>query len=395
MLKVAVITQHFPVSHQQWAGHSAYQTLRVLARRCTLRVFYPHATYPTIVKAARSGPPRLDPSYRPKDVDAEYIPYPALPLLSRPLNGWRAGRRLLPHVKRFRPDVVLSYVIYPDGYAALRIARELKVPLVVTAIGSDLNRISDRWSERLTRRVLVEADTVCTVSGHLLQRARSLGALPQGSRTILNGCDTSVFHPRDRVQSRMSLGVPAQGRIVVYVGRLDIRKGLRELVEAVHTVRARYPDLRCYIVGDGPDRPILLDAIRERSAQEFIFLKPSCPTQGVALWMGAADVFALPSYAEGCPNVVLEALASGRPVVASRVGGIPEIMDESVGRLVPPKDANALATALGDVLSLTWEASAIAGRNSRSWSDVADDLYATLLQAVALPTTVSEAQPCR
>ena len=94
--------------------------------------------------------------------------------------------------------------------------------------------------------------------------------------------------------------------------------------------------------------------------------------------MAAADLVTLPSYMEGCPNVVLEALACGRPVVASNVGGIPEILSDECGRLVPPRDSGALAQALASVLDRnwdrTWDAQAISAHGSRSWEAVAAEL---------------------
>jgi glycosyltransferase involved in cell wall biosynthesis len=90
--------------------------------------------------------------------------------------------------------------------------------------------------------------------------------------------------------------------------------------------------------------------------------------------MAAANLVTLPSYMEGCPNVVLEALACGRPVVATHVGGIPEIMNGECGRLVPPRDPAALAQALASVLDSSWDASAISARGSRSWNAVAGEL---------------------
>jgi glycosyltransferase involved in cell wall biosynthesis len=90
--------------------------------------------------------------------------------------------------------------------------------------------------------------------------------------------------------------------------------------------------------------------------------------------MAAANLVTLPSYMEGCPNVVLEALACGRPVVATRVGGIPEIMSDDCGRLIPPRDADALAQALNAVLTTEWDAASISVHWSRSWSAVAREL---------------------
>ena len=154
-------------------------------------------------------------------------------------------------------------------------------------------------------------------------------------------------------------------------------------MDAVAGLHARRPGMRCYIVGDGPDKRILTEAIARHGIEEAMVLVPSCGTEQVALWMGAASLVTLPSYREGCPNVVIEALASGRPVVASDVGGIPELMDESSGRLVPAMDGNALQVALDEVLAQRWDAAAISGRHSRSWSDVTDEVEKMLEQVLS------------
>ena len=99
--------------------------------------------------------------------------------------------------------------------------------------------------------------------------------------------------------------------------------------------------------------------------------------------MAAADLVTLPSYMEGCPNVVLEALASGRPVVATNVGGIPEILSVECGQLVPPRDSGALAEALASVLDRTWDADDLSARGSRSWEAVAAELLDVFQMLVA------------
>jgi glycosyltransferase involved in cell wall biosynthesis len=396
-MKVAVVTQYFPTSQQTWAGHSAYQTLRQLAPLCDLHVFYPEATYPPGLVPSSARRPQLDRSWSPEGVAVTYIPYPTLPILGRPLNGFTMAVRLLPHVRRFQPDILLNYVVYPDGLAAVRIGRALKVPVVLTAIGSDLNRIPDPLCAALTRHALRHADRVTTVSRDLAKTAIALGANAAHTVPILNGCDTAVFHPggansgsdaEARTGARKSLGVGPTSDVILYVGRLDIRKGLIELIEAIAQLRPQRPNLRCYIVGDGPDRPVLFEAIARRNVAATVTLIPPCPTQQVALWMSAADLVTLPSYREGCPNVVIEALAAGRPVVATDVGGIPELMDSTCGRLVPPQDVPALADALDQTLSQTWSAAAISSRHSRSWANVAADLHEVLNDALT-PTTFS------
>ncbi|HEY6412557.1 MAG TPA: glycosyltransferase [Edaphobacter sp.] len=381
-LKIAVITKYFPTSEHPWAGHSNYQTLRYLTRWNEVKVFYPEARYPGWL-APMVGKKGLDGNYRPGGVEVEYIPYPALPAISRPLNGWLAARQVLPQVRRFGPDVILNYVVYPDGFAALEVGKALKVPVVVTAIGSDLNRISDPLCQVLTQKTLRESDAVITVSGDLRKTAILLGANEGRSHAILNGCDTSVFFRRDKAEARAALRIDPAEEVVAYVGRIDVKKGLRELVEAVVSLHERRPELRCYLVGDGSDEASIKELIAQKDANPYVRLIPPCDTAGVALWMGAADLVTLPSYSEGCPNVVIEALAAGRPVVASNVGGIPELMDDASGRLVPAKDSVALAKALDEVLAVQWSEDEIARRHQRGWAEVAEDVQRVLENAVA------------
>jgi glycosyltransferase involved in cell wall biosynthesis len=374
MLRIAVVTRYFPSSAEPWQGRSAYQKLRVLTREADVRVFYPNASYPSLFKPRSRSYGKLDATYSPPDVKTSYFDYPALPLLSRPLNGWMAARVLLPHVRRFAPDLIFSFFLYPDGYAALKIGKALAVPVVVVSIGSDINRIGDPLSAMHTRTVLREADFLVTVSGDLRNKAVAMGASAEKTRAIINGCDLSVFHVRDRLEARRKLGIDPAAEAVVYIGRMDVKKGLHELVEAAASLRPTRANLQVYLIGEGPDRGLIESAIQANNAAGTIHALPGCAFDDVAVWMAAADLITLPSYMEGCPNVVLEALASGRPVVATNVGGIPEILSNECGRLVPPRAPGALAEALASVLDKSWDAEAISAHGSRSWDAVAAEL---------------------
>jgi glycosyltransferase involved in cell wall biosynthesis len=381
-MRVAVVTDYFPDSAHPWNGHSAYQTLRLLARMCEVHVFFAEAVYPAPLTPKRAQVQPLDRTWSPPDVQATYIPFPVVPIVSRPLNGYTSAMRLLPKVRAWKPDIILNYAVYPYGLAAVRIAQSLGVPTVLTAIGSDLNRIADPICGMLTRWTLRHASFVTTVSRDLAKTAVRLGSNPARTQAILNGCNTAVFHPQNRLAARNHLGLDPEAEIVVYVGRLDVRKGLVELVEAAAALHASRPKAQCVLIGSGPADSVLREAIASANATEFIHLVPPCVTEQIAIWMGASDLVTLPSYMEGCPNVVIEALCAGRPMVATSVGGIPELIDDQCGRLIPVRDVPALTEALSEVLSIGWSAEDIAAQHTRSWSNVADDLFTVLQQTV-------------
>jgi len=376
LLRIAVVTRYFPSSAEPWQGRSLYQTLRVLAREAEVRVFYPNASYLSLLKPRSRSYSRLDATYTTSDVKVSYYNYFALPVVTRPFNGWSSARALLPAIRGFAPDLIVSCFLYPEGYAALRIGRALAVPVVAMSIGSDINRIGDPISAMHTRAVLRGTDFLVTVSGDLRNKAVAMGAAQEKTRAVVNGCDLSVFHVRDRLEARRKLGIGTAAEAVVYVGRMDVKKGLCELVEAAALLHPARPKLQVYLIGEGPDRPVIESAIQAHSATAYIHALPGCAFDDVAVWMAAANLVVLPSYMEGCPNIVLEALASGRPVVATNVGGIPEIMSDECGRLVSPRSPAELAQALASVLDRTWDASAISAHGSRGWESVAAELLA-------------------
>jgi teichuronic acid biosynthesis glycosyltransferase TuaC len=392
MLKIAVVTRYFPSSAEPAQGRSAYQTLRVLARSADVRVFYPNAAYPSFLKPRSRVYDELDPAFSLPDVSANYHDFPALPLVSRPLNGWMAARTLLPHVSAFAPDLIFSCFLYPDGFAALKIGRSLDVPVVVMSIGSDINRIGDPISAVHTRAVLRGADFLVTVSGDLRTKAVAMGALPEKSCAIVNGCDLSVFRVRDPIEARRRCGIDPTAEVVAYIGRMDVKKGLRELVEAAASLHSERSKLQVYLIGDGPDRAFVERAVQSHNASSYIHALPGCHFDDVAVWMAAANLVTLPSYMEGCPNVVLEALACGRPVVATNVGGIPEIMSNDCGALVPPGESAALAQALAEVLDRPWDGAAISAHWSRSWDTVAAELLGIFESLVSGRQTTVDAQ---
>lgn len=370
-MRLLIVTSQFPIAGEPNRGRPIYQTVRELSRLAQVRVLSPVATYPRWAQPRSYLYRASDEHHSVPGCDVEYVRYPALPAVSRPFNGRLCARAIAAPLRAFAPDLVLSYWLYPDAYGAMLAARQAEVPLVVGARGSDL-RVRDVISRRLTRPVLHAARRLLVVSEDLGRVAeRDYGAHPDRIRAIPNGCDASIFHPADRAEARRALDLPADAEVVTYVGRLVPEKGLRELLAAAGALRASRPRLQLVLVGEGPMHAEL--AALAAAGELPVRFAGTRPPAEVARWMCASDLVTLPSYSEGHPNVLVEALACGRPVVATPVGGIPEVVDAASGVLVPAREPAALAEGLREALERDWDEAALARRFSRDWRQVAQD----------------------
>ena len=384
MTRIAIVTPILPVPFDIARGRFIHEQAKALSRLATIRIFLQTARYPAIgwLKPQSYLDGRVEAGHdlwQGLDVDA--YSYPALPWVSRPFNGASGARRLLPRLRLFKPDVVVAYWAYPEGLSGVRAAHALGKPCVVGVLGSDVLTRSG-WLARMTRSALQEADAVAVVSEHLARTVTTrYGVDSKHVHTIINGYNTSVFHPRAQPACRAELGLPADARLIVFVGRLIEAKGLRELLRAFDALAANDPLIHLALVGDGVMLHELEALVGASPMAARIHMPGALAPEQVATWINAADVFTLPSWSEGYPNVVVESLACGRPVVASNVGGLPEIVNAQNGILVPARDPGALAGALRDALERAWDHERIAADMQRSWDDVARETLA-LCEAV-------------
>lgn len=373
VLRVALVTPMLPVPHDPTRGRYIHEIARALSKVASVRVFFQTSRYPRWPGAA----PRsylyaeVGADYRLEGIDVEAFEYPALPILSRALNGWVCSRVLGPRVEAFAPDLVLAYWVYPDGDAALRVARRLGLPCIVGALGSDIHLRSglNGW---LTRRTIRRVDALLTVSEAMRRTAiDEFGADARRVHTIVNGFDTTVFRAGDRAEARRALAIAPDAELVVYVGRFVQGKGLAELLDAFARLAPRRPRLRLALIGDGVWAPQLRARVHDSGLGARIELPGGMGPAEVARWLRASDLLTLPSWSEGYPNVVVEALACGRPVVATDVGGTREIVGADNGILVSPKNVDSLVTGLEQALDRPWDSAAISAAMLRSWDDVA------------------------
>ena len=280
--------------------------------------------------------------------------YPVIPKLgmsSAPVLMYAALRKFMAMIlqTRFPFDLIDAHYFYPDGVAAALLGRSLGKPVVITARGTDVNLIADfRLPRRWIRWAAARAAGIVTVSEALRERLLELGLRGSPIEVLRNGVDLELFAPQDRAAARRALGLRADGPIVLSVSALVPFKGLDLIIRAVAALK----NASLLLVGDGPEGPALRHLAETLQLRKSVWFLGSMPQQRLAAVYSAADVLVLASAREGFPNVLLEALACGTPVVAAALGGGPEIVREgAAGRLVEERSPEALARAISELLA--------------------------------------------
>lgn len=375
-MRVTILTNLFPSSLAPRRAVFNLQKFEALSQLHTLQILVPIPWREWF----RNGRPSATATFAE---NIRYFPYYYPPGLGRRWYGdllFASVRSHLRSVKSFAPDLIYGSFLFPDGYAAGRLAGELRLPRVVGLHGSDVN-IHMNHAARVTRivRSLQLTNGVISVSAALERRLLAAGVAPERIATIYNGVDKRLFYPRPKIEARSALGLPAK-KIVVYIGNLLRSKGVLDLASAAEKLSA---DTSVIFIGDGADRNQLADRIRTGRTGARLELAGSRPHGELPQWIAAADVVCLPSYREGVPNVVLEAIACGRPVVATDVGGIPEVTSTDNAVLVAPGAIDALSLALQQALEQGWDAQRLASSGKiNSWSEVATQISTVLQRAV-------------
>ena len=241
-------------------------------------------------------------------------------------------------------DVIYAHYLFPTGAVAAACGRLLGRPWVVTAHGRDVRNLQNPRIRRLTEAALAGASSVICVSRYLAGELRSSGVALPPVHIANMGVDLRRFRPADRADARPAWG-SGSGPLVLAVGGLNERKNPLRLLQAFRLIRDAHPRATLAFVGDGPLAGVdPRGAARSASATRWS-CRALLPNPAMADWMAAADVLAIPSLIEPLGVVALEAMASGRPVAATRIGGTVEVVGRA-GTLVDPMDPRSIASGL-------------------------------------------------
>jgi teichuronic acid biosynthesis glycosyltransferase TuaC len=384
-MKILFITSIYPNPVDRSKGTFNHALVRSLAKTDAIRVIAPISWLDELRALGHRKSTKLG-SGRALELDGVPVSHPRYyytPKVMRRLYGWFYWRSLSHFEARRRPgnrpDIVVAFWAHPDGEAAVRAARETRVPAVVIVGGSDVLILPKHTGRRAcVRRVLSAADLVLAVSENLRSKVIELGIAPEKVVLWTRGIDPSLFSPGDRGEARRRLAIAPSPPCLVWIGRMVPVKGLDVLIESCAKLRARNVDYQLYLVGDGPSRRELMAKSDSHGLSDQIRFVGQKLQTDLPDWYRAANLTVLPSRSEGLPNVLRESLACGTPFVASDVGGIKEIAHPDHSLLVPPEDPDALALAIEHALSRWGTEQARVHQSFQSWDDSATSLIQIL-----------------
>jgi len=379
MLRVLTLSTLYPNAHQPQLGLFVERQTRGLARREEVAIEMVAGV------GLPAWPLSLHPHYRPGTRLPRAEQWNGLTVHRPRFRVWpkfgavgagralaRAALPLLNELRaRFPFDLIDAEFFWPDGVAAMHLARALGVPFSIKARGSDIYLWGD--VPRIREQILAAAEAaggLLAVSQSLKAEMAARGITPDKIKVHHTGVETNLFRPINRAAAKAELGV--SGPLLATVGALIERKGQRFALDAL----ARLPGATLLLIGDGPDRPKLRQQAERLGLADRVRFLGSLPPPEVARLVAAADVMLLPTRAEGIANAWVEALACGTPIVTCDAGGAREVIDRPAAGRIAARDGAALAAAVGELLAAPPISEAVRAAAERfSWERNARELH--------------------
>ena len=278
-----------------------------------------------------------------------YVPYFYLPKVGRRFYSVTMFLSILLHsgiwLRQRKPSIIMASWAFPEAVAASWLSRLYNTKFFFKVHGSDINlhgKIPARSKQILS--AAKKSQGILSVSKALANELFAMGVEQDKIHVIYNGVSHDKF----------GLNYPTKniGDYILYIGNLKHDKGVMELIEGFNQIKEQHPNLKLVFAGSGSMRETLVKYVSTYDIEEKVTFLGNVDHNELPAWLSNARALCLPSYNEGVPNVVLESMAAGTPVLATNVGGIPEVVDESIcGKLIPPRDTNAVVKGLNELLA--------------------------------------------
>ncbi len=366
--KVLIILDDLPSKENPHCWKHALDQIICLSEKCNITIASP-VRWTVSLRNLQENRKRLRklprrnykintiPCWRPRYIDFSFIP-------------WKYRKHYIQIVtmissllfliirKRINFDIIHGHFVYRPGYVAVVLGKILGKPIIITAHGSDIHQ--NLYNEKsLFRKRTIDAmrwsNKIIAVSEFLKKMIDKEGS---GKKTCVIPCGLpeSEFYPMDKKECRVKLSIEINKKILLFIGNLVTVKGIDILIKAFKKVQNKVDNAELMVIGDGPEKAALEQLALDYGIDKNIHFLGRIDHDEMPLYINAADVIVQPSRNEGRGLVIFEALACERPVVASRVGGIPEtIVNEKLGILVEKENPYALADGILKALTCSWD----------------------------------------
>ncbi len=393
-MKLLLITNLFPTPSEPERGIFTFQLAKRLKKHCDLTIVcplpwfpnWPFLPIPEKYRQLANTPVRYE-------IDGITVHSPKYLLIPKLAENYHA-RLMYLGIKRYifkihnqvSFDIINSHWLFPDSVATAKIAKKLKVPHIATGCGCDVNQDIYKQSKGEDILTMLTDATAITVKSNSLKHVLIENHISEEKITVIsNGVDVNQFMVLDKEGCRKQLSINTKFPVILYVGRLSEEKNVGSLLNAIALLKADKIFVQLYLIGEGIQKEYLSCLVIKLGIQDFIHFVGRVDHDDIGIWMGATDYFCLPSLREGCPNVILEALGCGVPVLASKVGAIPDVVTKETGILFSPTNVEDIANSIKQAVGTKWSADSIsASVNKLSWEHAANQYYEVFEKSINL-----------
>ncbi len=369
-IKVLTITHSFPTKYNPIAAIFILNQLVELKKYCDIKVIFPHGYVPSIKF--------FNPYYRfskipnQEEVEGITVFHPKYFMIPRIIFGLRflniyasiesvfsylSSRKIADKVaEEWNPDIIHMHGTLSEGWLVKRLKRKYDKPFLITVHGEDVTRYAkEMLSAPIVKSNLAQSDAIICQSKFLRKEIESIGIKNKKFFIIPMGAKLERFNPKDKIKAREKLNLPKNKKVILFTGPLIPRKGVEYLIRAVKLIIKKDKNIYCVVIGSGSSEARLKVLSSSLNLDRYINFIGRKTNDEVADYMNACDLFVLPSLNEGLPVVLCEALACGKPIVATKVAGTPELINKDVGYLVEPKNVEDLEKKILLALNKKWD----------------------------------------
>ena len=349
-IRVLMISTSYPNPLNLNAGIFIHNLVKALVKHnCEIKVFCPiPLSFLWKYNECKSIPDTM----KYEGIQIHFVRYRRIPSkyghsISTYLLAKNISNKLLPIIDDFNPNIIHAHWATPSGFVGVYLKKFIKVPIVCNLMGCDINTWPsyDMYSDFLTRKVINKSDRIISVSKSLKRKAETLGKPKCPINVVYMGIDTKdvCYDMRYREIIRKQYNISEQEKIIMFIGNIITSKGIWELLKVFRKIDKENINVKLFLIGSGKELNRAKHFCKINRINHRVEFIGRVMHKEIGKWLSACDIFVLPSYTEGLPNAVVEAMACRRPVIATQVGGIPEIIvNNKNGILVPLKDVQEL-----------------------------------------------------